>query len=119
MTNELAPMGKTPVASGVENGIKWATLKAPLYNAVNGYAHIPEGHPWHGLDYRAIEDHLGWDNELTYGKENWVGFDTLHYRDVWPDSETDDSEQDGIHWTPELVADKARELARLIASRVK
>jgi hypothetical protein len=106
-----------PLERGVENGVEWFTYTAPLFGAVNGYAHLPEGHPWRDLDLQ-LDD---WDKGpkihggVTYGPtaEGWVGFDTLHAGDYWPGAPRhfgDDRE-----WTSEQVADEARSLARQIA----
>lgn len=110
-----APKNMTAIDSGVEDGIEWATVTAPLYGAVNGYARIPDGHPWHGLSYDEVDDHLDWDNELTYGRgDGWIGFDTLHAGDIWPGAPRYGDDW-GTHWTAEMVADVARSLARQVA----
>lgn len=63
----------------------------------NGYVGVPNGHPWFGKDYDAInaEVHGG----LTYASDCvptqkpdgrwWVGFDTAHCGDT-PDNCTED-----------------------------
>lgn len=113
-----APPHMTALESGVENGVEWATVRAPLYGAVNGYARVPEGHPWHGLDYDDIEADA--PGGLTYSTGGWIGFDTLHAWDAWPGSpfNTDPSDAYLTHWTPQMVADEARELARKVAEAV-
>jgi hypothetical protein len=109
-----APKGMTALDSGVEDGVEWATVVAPLYGAVNGYVRVPEGHPWGGLDVDDIdvEVHGG----LTYAREGWIGFDTLHGWDFWPGCPTYWQHDGAKQWTPELVADEARDLARRVAS---
>jgi len=108
----------TIVDSGIESGIHWVTCRAPIFAAVNGYALIPEGHPWHGLDYdevsdKGVEVHGG----LTYDNENgWVGFDTCHAGDHWPGGYAIDRKSYGRDWTEEDVAEEARSLARQIAA---
>ncbi len=65
MTANVSPPNTTVLDHGSVNGVHWATAKAPLYGAVNGYVLIPEVHIWHGLDYDDIpvDVHGG----LTYG----------------------------------------------------
>src|SRR5687768_15255790 len=77
---------------GFVDEIEWFTYPAPIWGGINGYVHIPEGHPWHGVDYFEVpvEVHGG----LTFGPRpededrmdtlGWVGFDTNHYCDRWP-----------------------------------
>lgn len=90
--------------SGLEDGVEWKLLLAPLGNSANGYVRLPAGHPWTALgDYFEIpaDVHGG----LTYGPEPerdlrpflsrvspphataWIGFDTAHLGDWWSDSE--------------------------------
>jgi hypothetical protein len=113
---ELPSPRMTLVDHGIEAGIQWVTCQAPLYGAVNGYVKIPAGHHWHGLDY----DDIGVDvhGGLTYGSENgWVGFDCLHCGDVWPDGpDYERGKPYSRNWTPELVAQETRRLARNIAA---
>jgi hypothetical protein len=113
------PMGRKPRDSGVEDGIQWCTLDAPMYGAVNGYVLLPEGHPWRVADlaHQFAEVHGG----ITFGPERdgWFGFDTLHGGDIWPDipaylhTPRDDWD---IEWTPEMVAEETRKLARQVAA---
>ncbi|QFP97013.1 hypothetical protein SEA_SUERTE_42 [Gordonia phage Suerte] len=110
-----APERMTPLASGVENGVRWVTCVAPIYGAVNGYVLLPEGHPWRGLDYDQIdvEVHGG----LTYGHDGWIGFDTLHAGDVWPGSPQYGGPRPyDMRWTAEMVAEEARRLAARVAA---
>lgn len=110
------------IERGVENGVEWCTLKAPFSGVVNGYALLPEGHPWRDLDLQGSDYAKGPDvhGGITYGPSSgWIGFDTAHSGDIWPGSELPDlstgsSEWDRT-WTAELVADQARGLARQIA----
>lgn len=110
MTN--APNRMTAIDGGVEDGIEWATVRAPLWGAVNGYVRVPEGHPWHGLDYDDIdvEVHGG----LTYSDGEWIGFDTLHGWDIWPG--TPIRPQGGIEWSDAKVVVEARSLASKVAA---
>src|SRR5690606_5591984 len=74
------------IERGTESGIEWALVNAPFDGAINGYAKLPDGHPWHDLDLQwndceVVEVHGG----ITYGpKEGWIGFDTVHAWDIWP-----------------------------------
>ncbi|MGW8936016.1 hypothetical protein [Gordonia terrae] len=103
----------TAINGGVESGIVWATCQAPCYGAVNGYVKVPDGHPWYGLDYEMIdvEVHGG----LTFARDGWIGFDTLHLGDVWPGVPETHFDHGGRRWTPDLVAAEARSLARKVA----
>lgn len=107
---------RIPFAEGVEDGIEWRTLAAPLYGAVNGYVRIPEDHPWHGLDYDAIDVRV--HGGITFADEGWIGFDTLHLGDYWPGMPYGENFAD-THWTWEMVADETRELARKVAAAVE
>lgn len=104
---------------GVEDGIEWVTCPAPLWGAINGYVRVPDDHPWHGLDYDDERVNVTVNGGLTFANDDWMGFDTLHAGDLWPDG-------DGSHfcppgscdctvWTPELVAQETRSLARQVA----
>ena len=110
------------VASGTHRGVEWHTHESPFYG-VNGYMQIPEGHPWHDLTYGEINqlvwtEHLdGGAWELTYKDGAWIGFDTQHAWDYWPDSYYPAVAGDTA-WTPELVAENARRWCDLIADEV-
>lgn len=102
----------TLVDGGVEDGIRWATCEAPLYNAVNGYVKIPEDHPWHGKDYDDIdvEVHGG----LTFASYGWIGFDCLHCGDYWPGQRR--FRESDTEWDAAMVAEETRALARKVAA---
>jgi hypothetical protein len=108
---------------GVEDGIEWCIITAPFWGTVNGYALLPEGHPWRELDLQSSDYDKGPDvhGGITYGpSDGWVGFDTAHSGDVWPGSDMPTygpSDYDRT-WTVDLVADEARNLARQIAAAV-
>jgi hypothetical protein len=123
---------RPPLEIGVEDGIVWATVPSPL-GPINGYALIPaEGHPW-SAGVPLINNERGWEEYesertlevhggITYGASGpWIGFDCLHAFDVWP-PEFDllgvrlRTDSRGRLWTPELVAEEARNLARQIAA---
>ena len=116
-------ISSSPVASGTHRGVEWQTHKAPRYG-VNGYMRIPEGRPWYDLTYGEINqlvwtEHLdGGAGELTYlAIGGWIGFDTLHACDSWPEM-TYAPELANTLWTPELVAVNARRWCDLIADEV-
>ena len=112
-TTQIAPPRMTVVDSGTEDGIQWATCRAPLYGAINGYVRIPDGHPWAGLDYDDIDVKV--HGGLTFGDGEWIGFDALHLGDYWPGQPYGLSAGDR-YWTAEQVADETRELARQVAA---
>ena len=118
------------VASGTHRGVEWHTHKAPFYG-VNGYMRIPEGHPWRDLTYAEINRRVresdterfdGGAWELTFKNGAWIGFDTQHAWDSWPDMSfpwrPDGTEPYDTQWTPELVAVNARRWCDLIADEV-
>lgn len=124
MTAPIAPPRMTALDGGVEDGITWAIVRAPLYGAINGYARIPEGHPWQGLGYdddplTDVHAHGG----LTFARDGWIGFDTLHAGDLWPGEGQPhfcwDGHCDCKVWTPALVAAEARALARQVAGAAR
>ncbi len=108
----LAPPGMTALDHGVERGVAWATVEAPMYGAVNGYVHIPSDHPWSDVYYDRIPADVS--GGLTYGNGDWIGFDTLHFGDFWPGC-PDDWREGSTTWTPELVVEETKRLARQVA----
>jgi hypothetical protein len=115
-TTSTAPPLMTAREHGVENGVQWATVNAPFYGGVNGYARIPEGHPWSGLDYDEIDVEA--PGGLTFARDGWIGFDTMHAWDLWEGGEQPHfcrGECTCIKWTAEKVADAARALAQRVA----
>ena len=117
---------KPPVAYGTHRGVEWYTRESVSYG-VNGYMRIPEGHPWRDLTYGEINRRVSESDkerfdggawELTYhADDGWIGFDTQHAWDFWPDSYY--AAVDGsTMWTPELVAVNARRWCDLIADEV-
>lgn len=113
--------GTDLVDHGQVAGIHWATMAAPSFGAVNGYILVPPSHPWHGRDYDEVDGDA--PGGFTYSKAGpdggtWFGFDTLHFGDVWPGMPLWDRDPQGewtTHWTPELVAEEARRVARYAA----
>lgn len=106
------PIKNEVVANGEHNGIHWVSARAPLYGAVNGYVRLPDGHPWLEVkELWEIENGIPW-GEITYGKGNWIGFDTLHAGQYWPsesqfhrmyDGDTEMDEETVIGWTRQLA----------------
>jgi len=108
----VAPSTYSPVvARGEEEGVAWETCRAPIYDAVNGYVRVPEGHPWAGLDYVDIDVQV--HGGLTYSADGWIGFDAMHSGDYWPGM--GNLFRNGREWTAEQVADETRSLARQVA----
>jgi hypothetical protein len=109
------PFPKAPLNSGVVDGVLWATAAAPIEPAVNGYAYLPENHPWRGLDYGDIPAvaHGG----LTYGHKNWIGFDFLHSGDYWPGQRRERWGGDEVRTTEEVELE-AQNLARQVAAYI-
>lgn len=111
------------VDQGVEEGVPWVTLLAPnsdLYECLNGYVFIPEGHPWRWADSDEINGLVDVHGGITGGTRFWMGFDTQHSRDYWPGMERwerwpDPSDPFAIVWSREAVADEARRFARQVA----
>lgn len=106
------PIKTDRVAEGEFKGIRWIAARAPLYNAVNGYIRLPDGHPWFEIEY--IENGIPW-GEITFGRGNWIGFDSLHSGQYWPDSRYgpmahDTLMTDGmvIEWTKQLALEAHR-----------
>jgi hypothetical protein len=114
---------RTPLESGIEEGIEWAIYGHDSIGSINGYARIPEGHEWRKLDdwrwdcSAGVEIHGG----ITFGITNdgWIGFDTSHAGDIWAGSSfmrgLNDGDSFNTHWTQELVVEETKNLARQIA----
>lgn len=107
--DDLALHKKNYYLTGIVGYYAWAVVKAPLYEAYNGYIRLPDDHPWLAFeDYMDIpaEVHGG----ITYANGNWVGFDTLHAWDVWPESPSFYHLKDnGILWTPKMVVSETKQ----------
>lgn len=115
MSSIPAPSKMTAIEGGIEAGIRWCIVRAPLWGAINGYVEVPEGHAWKGAgDGLDVSIHGG----ITYGDApGWIGFDTLHSGDYWLDSPRyGQSHEWDIHWTQEMVAEEAKRLARQVAA---
>lgn len=105
---------------GTEDGITWLTADAPIFGAVNGYVKLPAGHPWRDMDLQMGEVDVPVHGGITYGPDEsgWIGFDTLHSGDYWPDMPDVLGVGRDKTWTLELVAAEAQQLARHAAAVV-
>lgn len=113
---------RTPLETGIEEGIEWAIYAHDSMGNINGYVRIPEGHEWRKLDdwqwggIAGVEVHGG----ITFGitDDGWIGFDTAHVGDVWPGSSLLRSYGGGFatYWTQETVVGETKQLARQIAT---
>lgn len=126
LARENWTMSTPPIEMGEENGIAWAICRGTLAG-ISGAALVPEhGHPWSdGLpsEFRGLAVHGG----ISWTNGRWIGFDTAHAFDYW-DEEYDPNRlqallkrqpsklfQD-IDWTPEMVIEEAKSLARQLSS---
>lgn len=117
---------KRIVKSGKHKGIVWVTAMSPIYGAMNGYAFLPESHPWRKLADNPIEAYnlpTSVGRGITYAEDGWIGFDTTHFNDIWPDMPDWFSElaiSDGIkRWTPEMVVEEVKLLCEEIVEAEK
>jgi len=121
---------REPLAIGVHCGVVWATAESPAVG-INGYAMVPEGHPWSSGFPKPGSDEFGWapldevltvHGGVTYAQHPWIGFDTAHAWDWWPAA----YDKLGIssrylyadnvtRWTPEKVIAEAMDLARQVS----
>ena len=101
----------TSVAEGTELGVEWAVCKAPSFAepARNGYCRVPDHeHNWEDL----IDVHGG----VTYESSGWIGFDTMHAGDYWPDNDLFSRYGDGdTDWTQELVVEETKRMAQQVS----
>ena len=78
------------VDHGTHAGIPWVARRVPdsewAGNPVNGYIKVPDGHPW-ALTDDYVDTGVPW-GEITYGPgaSGWIGFDTMHAGQWWPES---------------------------------
>lgn len=110
------PLESQRIMYGVRDGIPWVAAQHPSSVEWNGYAYLPEGHPWRDLKDWEL---AGWTTEeITYAEHGWIGFDTLHAFDYWP---SDEGEMLVVHsrgriLTPHRVAALASNLAAEVAA---
>jgi hypothetical protein len=98
--------GAAPLRAWIAHGFRCVLLRAPLYGAVNGYVQVPRI-----TDEQAeqVSAHGG----VTYGPDadGWIGFDTLHAGDVWPDAPDYWHGPGAREWTEEDVAQETERMA--------
>lgn len=107
-----------------------------------GYVRLPARHPWRELDLQFVHnDVVPVRGGITYGPttDGWIGFDTDHLNDTWPQSDPTPMEDlpytkdgtmtwfqdlagvmlqrgagdDPVTWTPELMRAETERLAAL------
>lgn len=98
--------GIRPLRTWVAHGLRCALLPAPLYGAINGYVQVPS------IDWAQVEQvevHGG----VTYGPDTdgWIGFDTLHSGDNWPEAPDHWGGPGSRTWTEEGVAAETERFA--------
>lgn len=113
------------VSFGTHEGIEWETRFMPTLKSTNGYARLPEGHPFRTLDLQMDDyDKLHVHGGITYGPtdDGWVGFDTSHAGDIWPGTPDllrgMNFGRPVIRWTHEMVEDTTRVLCEQIAATI-
>ena len=127
---------KTWEHAGLQCAIAPAGCNPNGGTAYNGYVRVPQGCDWHGRDYDTINQ-IMWDNEddwpeaarlvggaseLTYkNRDGWIGFDTLHAGDRWPEDMLDPENMPTspyeTAWTMDRLQDAVNAWAEIIAHR--
>jgi hypothetical protein len=71
------------LGEGEHAGVKFVTVHNG-HGARCGYALIPPGHPWHGVEYDNIpaDVHGGLTYSEADGDDWWIGFDCSHSGDA-------------------------------------
>lgn len=105
----VAPRKMTPIRTWVSSGFRCALVQAPLWGAINGYVRVPSIEQEQA---EQVDVHGG----VTYGvdQDGWIGFDTLHAGDLWPDdpsSRRDVGREWGRTWTEDQVAAETERMA--------
>lgn len=106
------------IKSWTHAGIDCCVKEAPCYGAINGYVRLPKdlADVSHYDDPRLAEIEV--NGGLTYCKDGWIGFDTLHLHDWWPGMAErtfgDGPTAQDFQWTQELVEGETNSLARQI-----
>lgn len=121
------------IETGEEVGLRWGIALAPRFGAVNGYVQLPFAHPLYEKFFDEEISYLDFDpgvevhGGVTYFRDGIIGFDTMHYRDVWTDEalvevggKNDERfppiiVSDAIYWTKDLIIEETKRLARDLA----
>lgn len=98
-------------------------LRRNTYGAWCGYVGVPDGHPWHGMDYFDDPDDIICHGGLTFsGAPDWLGesrtawwfgFDCCHFGDLMPAHPEHSS--GGTYWTATMVSAECRKVAAQLA----
>lgn len=110
-----------PVKKWMSHGLECQILKAPCRGAHNGYVRMPQEYQDQNLTYDELNESVEVHGGLTHGmdKERWIGFDTLHYGDVWEEDPSDPCQVlVGARWTMDRLVAEVENLARQIAEMV-
>lgn len=118
----------TPMRDWQAHGLRCVVLSGP--SSINGYAFVPEGHPWHSIHYSEcpsecgeswcehtpesrIEVHGGITFSHLGDDGGWIfGFDTAHHGDHMI---LGDVTYDGIMWNVESVGAETESMAEQLA----
>lgn len=132
----LETMGLPMLEIGEEAGLRWGVALSPRKVAVNGYVQLTFGHPLYRKLFDEEEYSYLMDDDMidipvhggvTYFQNGIIGFDTMHYRDVWTDQALAEVggghdhkfpptvHSDSIYWTKEAVIEETKRLARHLA----
>ena len=104
------------VMSGTHEGIAWE-IRRVMWGALNGYARLTETHPYRGIDLTHEQKFLV-HGGITYQiDDGWIGFDTLHAGDEWPEMPKFMKRNDYLRtrWTSEMVVREVHNLCEQIA----
>lgn len=96
----------------IHAGLRCLVLDGPT--AINGYVHVPVGHPCERLGYDEVDVdvHGGLTFRCRASDGSWFGFDTAHYGDNCKFH----SSPEGRNWTPESVARETECLAEQLSA---
>lgn len=129
----LETTGFPMIEIGEEAGLRWGIALAPRRAAVNGYVQLPFAHPLFEKSFDQEILYMDFDSGLdvhggvTYFKYGLIGFDTMHYRDVWTDEALAEVggannpmfppiiSSDAIYWTKDLIIEETKRLAKDLA----
>ena len=113
-------------------GINCCICSSPFCSSFNGYVRLPDNHPFVNLSYAEITS-ISIHGGLTYSEKQWIGFDTAHSGDCWPEellvkyniddyflkdilrfNEINRSVQWSTEWTIELLIKEVDRLAQQV-----